>query len=160
MSATLLQEHTSPEGLLATSQGNMQALTNGNVFVGWGSEPFIFEFSYDAKILFEAYLRFDGESYRAFRFPWSANLTEELAVAAERVPEDEVMFYASWNGVTEVATWEVLSGRRPDQPRGLESIPRDGFETPILVRTSDSYVAVQAKDRSGQILGTCAAVKL
>jgi arylsulfotransferase ASST len=104
MSADLLSEYTSPEKLLSTLQGNMQHSPNASVFVGWGSELFTFEFSYDGKILFEAYLRFDGETYRAFRFPWSANLTEEPAVTAERVPEDEVKFYASWNGATEVAT--------------------------------------------------------
>ncbi len=138
----------------------MQHSPNASVFIGFSSEPFIFEFSYDGKLLFEAYLRFGDESYRALRFPWSADPTEEPAVAAERVPEDEVKLYARWNGATEVANWEVLSGRCPDQLRELGSVSRDGLETPILVRTSDPYVAVQAKDRSGQILGTCAAVKL
>jgi hypothetical protein len=120
MSATLLQEHTSPEGLLATSQGNMQALTNGNVFVGWGSEPFISEFSNDGKLLFNARLPPDGESYRAFRFLWSGRPADEPAVAVEQGPDDkEVTLYASWNGGTEVAAWEVLAGPNPG---GLEPL--------------------------------------
>jgi hypothetical protein len=39
-------------------------------------------------------------------------------------------------------------------------VPRDGFETAMLVQTSDPYVAVQAKNRSGQVLGTTAPEKL
>jgi hypothetical protein len=50
----------------------------------------------------------DGESYRAFRFPWSAHPTDGPAVAVEQGPDDKVKLYASWNGATEVATWEVL----------------------------------------------------
>ena len=36
MSATLVREYTHPQKLIATSQGNVQVLPNGNVFVGWG----------------------------------------------------------------------------------------------------------------------------
>jgi len=32
-------------------------------------------------------------------------------------------------------------------------VPRDGFETTILVQTSDPYVAVRAKHGSGRVLG-------
>jgi hypothetical protein len=130
------------------------------VFIGWDSQSFVCEFSYDGELLLNGRFPPECESYRAFRFPWSANLTEEPAVTAERVPEDEVKLYASWNGATEVESWEVLSGTRPGRLKLLGSVPRNGFETPISVRTSEPYVAVQAKDRSGQILGTCAAVKL
>ena len=53
---------------------------------------------------------------------------------------------------------------RPAQGRNcrlklLGSIPRDGFETAMVVRTSDPYVAVRAKDRLGRTLGTSASVK-
>ena len=34
MSAALMHEYTSPEEVIATSQGNVQVLPNGNVFVG------------------------------------------------------------------------------------------------------------------------------
>ncbi len=67
--------------------------------------------------------------------------------------------YASWNGATEVATWEVLAGPRPSQLESLGSVPRDGFETAMLVQTSDPYLAVRAKERSGLVLGTSAPVK-
>jgi hypothetical protein len=63
-------------------------------------------------------------------------------------------------GATEVATWEVLAVPRPSQLESVESFPRDGFETSMLVQTSDPFVAVPAKDRFGQALGTSAPVKL
>jgi hypothetical protein len=160
MSATLLREYTSTQKLLTTSQGNVQLLPNTNVLIGWGSAPFISEFSYDGKLLFNAQLPPDVESYRAFRFPWKGHPTDAPAVVAESGPEDKVTLYASWNGATEVATWEVLAGPRPDRLEPVESVPRDGFETAMLVQTSDPYVAVRAKDRPGQVLGASAPVKL
>ncbi|MDQ3182818.1 MAG: arylsulfotransferase family protein [Actinomycetota bacterium] len=160
MSATLLREYTSPEKTFATSQGNMQLLPNANVFIGWGSEPFISEFSCDGELLFDARFPPDGESYRAFRFPWSGRPIDGPAVAVEQRPDDKVKLYASWNGATEVDSWEVLAGRRPGQLESLGSVPRDGFETAMLVQTSDAYVAVRAKHHRGEILGTTAPVKL
>ena len=135
-------------------------MPNSNVFIGWDSQSFVCEFSHDGKLLLEAYFPPDGESYRAFCFPCSGHPTEDPAVAVEQRPDDKVELYASWNGATEVDAWEVLAGPRPGQLEPVGLVPRDGFETAMLVQTFDPYLAVRAKDRSGQILGTCAAVKL
>jgi hypothetical protein len=147
-------------GTQSAFQGNMQFLPNSNVLIGWGSGPFISEFSHEGELLFEARFPPDGESYRAFRFPWSGHPTDEPAVAVEQGPDDKLKLYASWNGATEVATWEVLAGPRQSRLEPVGSVPRDGFETAMLVQTSHSYVAVRAKDRLGQPLGTSAPVKL
>ena len=45
-------------------------------------------------------------------------------------------------------------------PLLTQAAVRDGFQTPMLVRTSDPYVTVRAKDRLGQTLGTAAPIKL
>jgi hypothetical protein len=160
MTATLVREYTSPDKLLAISQANMQVLPNDNVFIGWGSEPFISEFSRDGKLLFNARFPPNVESYRAFRFPWSAHPTDHPLVAVEQGSDDKVTLYASWDGATEVESWEVLSGPRPGELESLGSVPREGFETAMLVQTSDPYVAVRAKERSGRVLDTSAPVKL
>jgi hypothetical protein len=160
MSATLLQEYTSPEKLLTTSQGNVQLLPNANVFIGWGSAPIISEFSYEGKLLFNARFPPDVESYRAFRFPWTGHPTDAPAVVAEPGPEDGVTLYASWNGATEVATWEVLAGPRPGRLEPVDSFPRDGFETAMSVQTSDPYVAVRARDNADKVLGASEPVRL
>jgi hypothetical protein len=54
MTATLLREYTHPDTMFSDTQGNVQVLPNGNVFVGWGSEPFFSEFGRDGKLLFDA----------------------------------------------------------------------------------------------------------
>jgi outer membrane protein assembly factor BamB len=160
MGATLLGEYASPEGLLSTSQGDAQLLSDGNVFVGWGSQPYLSEFSGDGGLLLNASFPPECESYRAFRFPWSGHPTHAPAVAVERRSEDGVALYASWNGATEVAAWEVISGPRPSRMEPLGSVPRDGFETAMLAQSSHSYFAVRAKERSGGVLGTSAPVEL
>ena len=159
MSATLVRAYTHPDNLVSTSQGGMQVLPNGNVFVGWGSQPFFSEFSHDGELLFDAHLPPSDDSYRAFRFPWKGHPADAPAVAVDRGPHDEVALYASWNGATEVATWEVLAGSRPDRLEPLGSVPRDGFETAMAARTAEPYVAVRAKDSSGRVLGASKPVK-
>ena len=48
----------------------------------------------------------------------------------------------------------MLAGPRPGQLESVGSAPRDGFETAMLVQTTEPYVGVQAKSRSGRVLGT------
>src|SRR5215204_2187752 len=159
MKATLVRAYTHPDELVSTSQGNMQVLPNGNVLVGWGSEPFVSEFSHDGELLFDARIPPGDDSYRAFRFPWKGQPAEAPDVAADRRSDDEVTLYASWNGATEVESWEVLAGAHPDRLEPLGSVPRGGFETAISARTEEPHVAVRARDSSGRVLGTSSAVK-
>jgi hypothetical protein len=80
-------------------------------------------------------------------------------VAVEQGPDDKVMLYVSWNGATEVESWQVLAGSTPNQLKPIGSAPRRGFETTVVVHTAEPYVAVQAKSASGRVLGTTKAVK-
>jgi outer membrane protein assembly factor BamB len=159
MRAALLSEYTHPDEQRADAAGNTQVLPNGDVFVGWGRALTISEFSHDGKLLFDLRLPPKNRSYRAFRFPWSGNPGDQPAAVAERTSENEVRVYVCWNGATEVQSWEVLAGRRPGRLKSLGSILRDGFETAMVVRTSDPYVAVRANDRSGRVLGTSTPVE-
>jgi hypothetical protein len=159
MSARLLREYTHPDKIFAAVMGNVQILSNGNVFVGWGSAPYFSEFSEGGKLLFSAAFPPEIDSYRAFRFPWKGQPQDAPAVAAESGPEGKVTLYVSWNGATEVATWQVLAGSAPDDLEAAGSTPRKGFETAIIAHTEEPYVAVRAKDRSGRVLGTSKAVK-
>ena len=160
MKASLVREYTHPDKKYADAAGNLQILPNGNAFVGWGRALAISEFSKDGKLLFDAKLPPGNRSYRAFRFPWSAQPSDRPAAAAERTSEEEVRVYASWNGATEVATWEVFAGPSPNRPESLGSVPRDGFETAMVALTPAPYVAVQARDGSGRVLGSIDPVKL
>jgi hypothetical protein len=160
MCASLAHEYSHPDKLLSANQGSVQVLPNGNVFVGWGSAPVFSEFSHDGELLFSAAFPTEGESYRAFRFPWSGQSTDEPAVATESGSEDEVTLYASWNGATEVTTWQVLAGSGPDKLEPLGSAPRLGFETVITLHTTEPYVGLKAMNDSGKALGTTSTIKL
>src|SRR5918995_1795880 len=153
MTASLVHEYTHPDGQKADAAGNTQVLPNSNVFVGWGRALAISEFSPEGELLFDLMLPAENRSYRAFRFPWSGIPDDRPAAVAERTSGDEVRLFASWNGATDVESWEALAGPDPGRLKSLGSNPRDGFETAMLVRTSDSYVGVRAKDSSGRVLG-------
>jgi hypothetical protein len=158
MRASLVRQYTHPDKQYADAAGNMQVLPNGNVFIGWGRGLAISEFSEDGELLFDLRVSPEHRSYRAFRFPWSGSPSDQPACVAERTSENELELYASWNGATEVESWEVLVGPHPGQLESVGSVPRDGFETAMLVQTSEPYIAVQARHRSGRVLGDCMAV--
>jgi Arylsulfotransferase (ASST) len=161
MRATLVREYAHPGKMFSDTQGNVQVLAGGDVFVGWGSEPFFSEFSRDGRLLFDARFAPELESYRAFRFPWKGHPHEEApAIVAEPGKEDKVTLYISWNGATEVAIWEVLAGGGPDELKAVGSAPRKGFETALTLHTDESHVAVRATDGSGRVLGTSKTLKL
>jgi hypothetical protein len=56
--------------LLATEEGNAQTTRNGDLFIGWGSLPYISEYSPAGQLLFNAQLPGDDITYRAYRLPW------------------------------------------------------------------------------------------
>jgi hypothetical protein len=159
MTATLVQEFTHPEEPFATYQGNVQVLLNGNVFVGWGSAPYLTEHDADGNLLFDAGFPPEVESYRAFRSPWSCRPEGAPDLAGESGPQGRVTLYVSWNGATEVASWEVLVGPDLDELEAVGEAPRMGFETAITFNTEEPYVAVRAKDRSGRALGAPRAMR-
>jgi hypothetical protein len=54
----------------------------------------------------------------------------------------------------------VLAGPDPNQLKPVGSlVPKESFETAIVVGTAEAYVGVQAKDASGRVLGTSTAIK-
>ena len=142
MSASLVREYRHPDKQYADAAGNVQVLPNGNVFVGWGRALAISEFSKDGKLLFDARLLRENKSYRAFRFPWSGQPTDDPAMVAELGAEDEVTIYASWNGATEVVTWQVLAGAGPNklspsiQPLDRASRPSSRYTPPTPTSAS------------------------
>src|SRR5215210_1668189 len=160
MKARLVGEYTHPDKKFADAAGNTQVLPNGNVFVGWGRALAISEFGHDGKMHFDLTLPPENRSYRAFRFPWNGQPDGAPAAAAERTSREEARVFASWNGATEIESWEVLAGPDPDRLESLGEVPRDGFETAMLVRTSDAYVAVTARDPSDRELGITRLVEL
>jgi hypothetical protein len=154
---TLVAQYEHPKALNSGSQGNMQRLENGDWFIGWGAEPYFSEFNASGTMLFDGHYPGATESYRVYRFPWHATPSEPPAVAASAAGSG-ITVYASWNGATDVASWRVLGGSSAKQLAPLATAPRNGFETSIDVSGSPAYVAVQALDGSGTVLGTSPAI--
>jgi Arylsulfotransferase (ASST) len=145
--------------LLAGSQGNDQVLPNGDSFIGWGEAPYFTEISPSGAVLFDAHIPFPGESYRAYRFPWSATPATPPAVAVTSSSADAATVYASWNGATGVSDWVVLAGASPTSLTPVATVASSGFETAIPVGSGDAYFAVQALGSGGQLLGTSSVAK-
>ena len=146
--------------LLAASQGNMQTLADGNAVVGYGGVPAISEYSGGGSLLLDAHLPFDMSFYRAFRFPWSGRpLSPPAVLASLNDTSEETIVHASWNGATEVASWRVLAGKRSGSLLAQATIPASGFESSTTLPEKYAYVAVQALDSAGHVLGTSQTVQ-
>jgi hypothetical protein len=151
--ATLVSQLTHSPRLLVPSQGNLQLLANGDWFLGWGQKPYFSELSPTGATLFDGHFPVGAESYRDFRFPWTGSPAHRPALTLARGAR---AVYASWNGATLVASWQVLAGSSANSLQAIARAPRSGFETAVPVRAlpSGSYVTVQALDASGTVLGT------
>ena len=101
-----------PLNLLSGTQGNAQALPNGNTFVGWGSQGYFSEFGQSGRPLFDARVARGNDTYRAYRFPWTGRPTRPPDVQARVLDSRRTEVWVSWNGATGVERWRVLAGTR------------------------------------------------
>jgi hypothetical protein len=156
--ARLLAAYPHPEGpLLADSQGNMQALGDGNVVIGWGAIPSVSELAPGGRLLLDAHMPAGYSSYRAFRFPWAGHPLWSPKVSARlNNTGDSTTVYASWNGDGEVSSWRVLAGPGPGSLTVQATMPDSGFESSVTYPQSYPYVAVEALGADGRMLGTSA----
>ncbi|HZL16131.1 MAG TPA: arylsulfotransferase family protein [Polyangia bacterium] len=145
--------HADPP-LLAASQGNMQTLASGNTVVGYGGVPAISEYAAGGSLLLDAHLPYDMSFYRAFRFPWSGRpLSPPAVLAGLNDTSEATIVHASWNGATDVASWRVLAGKQPGSLAARATIPASGFESSTTLPQKYAYLAVQALDSAGHVLG-------
>ncbi len=150
--ASQVTEFEHPRALQAGSQGNVQPLPNGDWFVDWGSEPYFTEFSPSGQVLYDAHMPKPTESYRGYKFRWTATPAYPPSIAVEANGGTGLNVYASWNGATTVARWRVLGGSSPTALRPLKTAPKDGFETVVHVR-SERYLQVEAIDFDRAAIG-------
>ena len=148
--------------LFAESQGDMQALPNGDWFVGWGQVPYLSEFSAAGTLLFDASMPAGYESYRALRFPWTGTPLDPPALVVRASAGAHVTAYVSWNGATQVIRWELLAGASADRLARVSELPRAGFETAfaLTLRAGERFVAARAIDSAGEVIGSSATVAL
>jgi hypothetical protein len=136
-------------------------LGNGDTFVGWGAIPRVTEFDGGGRVVFDATFPNGEDSYRAYRFAWTGRPTTKPAIATAKGSGGTKTIYASWNGATRVVAWQVLAGDQPGEvaPVG-EPQPCTGFETVLRAETTAPWIAVEALDASGKVLGTSRAVPI
>jgi hypothetical protein len=163
MTATLARSYEHQNPLVAGSQGNVQALEGGDWMVGWGQAGYLSEVNAAGQVLFNAHLPPDWESYRTFVLPWSGRPANPPAAAVVPAPGagGGATVYASWNGATEVASWQVLAGSSAGALKPAGGAAKTGFETAISVADlpAGSYVAVQALNAAGAVIGASPAVR-
>lgn len=122
--------------------------------------PWFSEFSPTGQLLFDAHMPTKEQSYRGYRFPWTGTPLSAPSIAAgPPSTTTPVTVYTSWNGATQVASWRVLAGPSAAQLSPVATAPRTGFETAIPTPAAAPYVAAQALDASGAVLGTSKTIK-
>jgi hypothetical protein len=147
--------------VLASSMGSVQILPGGHVMVGWGSRPYLNEFAPDGTTVTDVRLPRGQQSYRSFRLPWTGEPHHRPSVRATRHPSRGTStLYASWNGATELAAWQVHAGPHRADLRSIGTIRRQAFETTIAVDGDSGYAAVTALDTTGRRLRTSRVIRL
>ncbi len=154
--ASLVKRFTHPDNPAAFATGGAQPLSNGGMFVGWGTVPRITEYNGAGDIVFDATLPPGGFfNYRSSKTGWTGNPTDRPAIASE--PEGPgATVYASWNGATKIRTWKVFTGA--DENSLTEAVESNwtGLETAIAIPAAGAKVKVVAYDGNGNELGESA----
>jgi Arylsulfotransferase (ASST) len=163
MTAKLTRSYEHENPLVAGSQGNVQALENGDWMVGWGQAGYLSEVNPAGQVLFNAHLPPSWESYRTFAQSWNGQPPQPpaVAVAPSSSAPGATGVYASWNGATEVVSWRVLGGASPSALAPVASAAAAGFETAITLPAGapPAYVQAQALNGTGAVIGASATVK-
>ena len=159
-SVKLLKQFVNPtKTLLASSQGNTSSLPGGNWLLGYGGLPNFTEFDPTGHVLLDATLGKNVQNFRTSLAPWSGQPTDTPAVLAKPNGSGALAVSVSWNGATAVTSWRVLAGSSPTSLAPITSASKGGFQTTVAALTTGPYVAVEALDAAGAVLGTSATVK-
>jgi hypothetical protein len=145
--ASIVKAFVHPKRISSPFEGNLELLPDGGALVGWGGVRKVTEFTPSGNVRFELKLPY-GDTYRAYRLPWRGRPGGRPAVA---LVGDRV--YASWNGKTDVAFWEVLAGPDGDHLSRIAGHDWAGLETAIQLETPPAAVAVRALDAARRTLG-------
>ncbi|HWJ49594.1 MAG TPA: MFS transporter [Solirubrobacteraceae bacterium] len=151
--ATLAAQYAGDGKFKSEYMGDTQTLANGDVFVGWGSEPYFSEYSRSGKLLFEGELPGPDLTYRATIEQWVGEPLSPPA-GATRQTGGKTTVYASWNGATKVASWKILAGADASRMIAVASAAKSGFETAIPVPQSYGSYRLEALDAKGRTIGT------
>jgi hypothetical protein len=148
--ATLVAAYHHHPALAAVVLGSMQLLPNGNALIGWGSRRYFSEYTKSGRLLLDVQWPAYNQSYRAL-------LTDTWVGRPYYPPRGAARgetVYASWNGATQVARWQVLAGPSTHDLKVVDGQTRTGFETAIRLNKTYPMYEVQALDAHGTAIGT------
>jgi hypothetical protein len=157
--ATKVRQWHNTRRQLSASQGNLQVLSNDNVFVGWGGDtPWMTEFSRSGAKRWEAKFTDKGvDTYRAYRQVWGGQ-PKAAPRAVARNTSGTITSWVTWNGATTAAAWRVMGGASEAALSPRVTVPRSGFETKLAYTGNDTVVVLEALDADGNVLGRSKAV--
>ena len=150
--ATLERWFKHPDNLQAGSQGNAEALDNGDTFVDWGALPRFSEFDRNDNLVFDAAFPTGYNSYRAYRYVWIGEPETPPTATGAITADGDTTVHAIWNGATEVATWDVLDASGRPEVRVSQGA-WNGYDTTLQVSEPLSSVVVVARDQRGFEIG-------
>ncbi len=157
---SLVHQYVRSATTVAGAEGSMQVMKHGLALVGFGATQFFSEFAKGgepekkAPLIFDAQLPKGDGTYRVLRFGWEGTPNTLPKLVAERESEEAVSLYASWNGATALAKWEVLAGPSAESLSTVGTYEWSGFETEMSVASSEPVFEVRALDKSGHVLAS------
>lgn len=155
MTATVIKRYDRPDGGLSRLRGNVQLLKSGNVFVGWSEQGYQSEFTPDGTCVMEARFSSDRYStYRAYKFDFHGRPAEPPIVKSfvygAKDSDVSTVFYVSWNGATDIASWNFYAQVDAASPRVIVgNIPHAGFETMFIADGYMNWVSAEPLDADG-----------
>jgi hypothetical protein len=158
---TLARQFVNPtRTLLAESQGNALGLPDGNWLLGYGRLPNFTEVDSSGHLLLDGTLGRDVQNFTTTLSPWRGQPRTVPSVVVRRAAAGTVTVTVSWNGATDVHSWRVLAGASSGTLSSVTTVAKAGFETSVPAPTAGPYVAVQALDGSGAVIGASPAVRI
>jgi hypothetical protein len=156
--ADLVRELLPPRKSDSSSQGNLTIGEDGRATVGWGASNLVTGYDVAGAVTWDGAMPPGFSSYRAYRAPWQGHPTDRPLVAIVEDEEGAITAWVSWDGATEVASWELLAGERAAQLQSAGAVDSDGFESALPVPAGTAVIAVRAFDANGDPLGKSAPV--
>lgn len=156
--AVRVARYRHPGGRASGATGGAQVLPDGHVLAGWGNTSSFTEFGRHGNVLFHA--RYRSPTYRVRKVRWHGIPAGRPAIASRPGRGRRATVFASWNGASRIARWEVLTGRRPGRLTGAGGSRWINLETAIPVPRTKGKVRVIAYDRHGKELGRSALVRV
>ncbi|KAL1859842.1 hypothetical protein Plec18167_006314 [Paecilomyces lecythidis] len=152
------------------SQGSFLHLPNGNMFMGYGSEPIMMEYGplernkTVSKARWSATFDYSDliSSYRTYKQEWDATPETHPDLVVLKADANEQLHcagnsiyrgYVSWNGATDVTAWLVYTGAKNTSLTAIGRAVKSGFETEFSIPNDVAFVQVGAIENSSTSVG-------